>query len=143
MSKYIPGNQKHLTLENRIYIENELSKGTSFKDIAQFLCKNPTTISKEIRLTAFLTGTTKGPSIMPKTSVSTAITVRRPTPAERLSCAGSNAPPAPPVIRPAGTSKKSAAQDLTVLLMSATAVPKRSVTAPSPTNTLITYTVNH
>ena len=49
MSKYIPGNQKHLTLENRIYIENELNKGTSFKDIARFLCKDPTTISKEIR----------------------------------------------------------------------------------------------
>ena len=41
MSKYIPGNQKHLTLEDRIYIENELNKGTSFKDIARFLCKDP------------------------------------------------------------------------------------------------------
>ena len=49
MSKYIPGNQKHLTLENRIYIENELNKGTSFKDIARFLCKDPTTISKEVK----------------------------------------------------------------------------------------------
>ena len=48
MSKYIPGNQKHLTLHNRIYIENELNKGTSFKDIAKFLCKDPTTISKEV-----------------------------------------------------------------------------------------------
>lgn len=28
MSKYIPGNQKHLTLEDRIYIQNELDKGT-------------------------------------------------------------------------------------------------------------------
>ena len=28
MSKYIPGNQKHLTLDDRIYIQNELSKGT-------------------------------------------------------------------------------------------------------------------
>ena len=36
MSKYIPGNQKQLTLENRIYIENELNKGSSFKDIARF-----------------------------------------------------------------------------------------------------------
>ena len=35
MSKYIPGNQKQLTLENRIYIEKELNKGTSFKDIAR------------------------------------------------------------------------------------------------------------
>ena len=49
MSKYIPGNQKHLTLEDRIYIENELNNGTSFKDIARFLCKDPTTISKEVR----------------------------------------------------------------------------------------------
>ena len=49
MSKYIPGNQKHLTLEDRIYIENELNKGTSFKDIARFLCKDPTTISKEVK----------------------------------------------------------------------------------------------
>lgn len=49
ISKYIPGNQKHLTLENRIDIENELNKGTSFKDIAKFLCKDPTTISKEIK----------------------------------------------------------------------------------------------
>ena len=36
MSKYIPGNQKHLTLNDRIYIENELAKGTTFKDIAAF-----------------------------------------------------------------------------------------------------------
>lgn len=46
MSKYIPGNQKHLTLNDRIYIE---TKGTPFKDIAAFLCKDQTTISKEIR----------------------------------------------------------------------------------------------
>ena len=50
MSKYIPGNQKHLTIEDRIYIQNELDKGTSFKDIARFLCKDPTTISKEVKL---------------------------------------------------------------------------------------------
>ena len=49
MSKYILGNQKHLTLNDRIYIENELAKETTFKDIAAFLCKDPTTISKEVR----------------------------------------------------------------------------------------------
>ena len=49
MSKYIPGNQKHLTIEDRIYIQNELDKGTSFKDIARSLCKDPTTISKEVK----------------------------------------------------------------------------------------------
>lgn len=41
MSKYIPGNQKHLTLEDRIYIENELNKGTSFKDICQVPVQGP------------------------------------------------------------------------------------------------------
>ena len=49
MSKYIPDKQKHLTLDDRIYIQNELCKGTSFKDIALFLCKDPTTISKEVK----------------------------------------------------------------------------------------------
>lgn len=47
MSKYIPGNQKHLSLEDRIYIENELNKGETFKNIARFLCKDPTTFPKK------------------------------------------------------------------------------------------------
>lgn len=50
MSKYIPGNQKHIILEDRKYIEKFLNAGCSFKDIARYLCKDPTTISKEIRL---------------------------------------------------------------------------------------------
>ena len=49
MSKYIPGNHKHLTVEDRLYIENCLNSGTSFKDIARYLCKDPSTISKEVR----------------------------------------------------------------------------------------------
>ena len=49
MSKYIPGNQKHLTLNDRIYIEESLEQGRSFKDIARYLCKDPTTISKEVK----------------------------------------------------------------------------------------------
>ncbi len=49
MSKYVPGNQKHLTLNDRKYIERSLNEGVSFKDIAKFLCKDPTTISKEVK----------------------------------------------------------------------------------------------
>lgn len=49
MSKFIPGNQKHLTLDDRRYIERSLDQGLSFKEIARYLCKDPTTISKEIR----------------------------------------------------------------------------------------------
>ena len=49
MSNLIPSNQKHLTLEDRLYIEKGLNEQVSFKDIARYLCKDPTTISKEVR----------------------------------------------------------------------------------------------
>lgn len=49
MSKLVPGNQKHLSLDNRVYIEKSLDLDVSFKDIAKFLCKDPSTISKEVR----------------------------------------------------------------------------------------------
>ena len=42
-------NQKHLTISNRLYIEQELLQGTSFKAIAKVLHKDPTTISKEVK----------------------------------------------------------------------------------------------
>ena len=41
--------QKHLTLSDRIYIEQGLIQKKSFKEIAAFLYKDPSTISKEIR----------------------------------------------------------------------------------------------
>ena len=40
---------KHLTLDERNFIEQELAKNTSFREIAKQLCKDPTTISKEVR----------------------------------------------------------------------------------------------
>lgn len=43
-------NQKHLTLSDRTYIEQELVQGSTFKSISKTLCKDPTTISKEVRL---------------------------------------------------------------------------------------------
>lgn len=49
MSKYIPGNQKSLTLDDHIYIQNELCKGTSFENVTHFLCKNPIPIPKEVK----------------------------------------------------------------------------------------------
>lgn len=50
MSNLIPGNQKHMTLKDRCFIEDSLNDGLSFKEIARYLCKDPTTISKEVRL---------------------------------------------------------------------------------------------
>ena len=48
MSNLIPGNGKHLTLKDRTEIEVELNKGTSFSRIAKLLCKDPSTISREV-----------------------------------------------------------------------------------------------
>ena len=50
MSRSIPGNHKHLTIHDRLYIEHSLDADLSLRDISRFLCKDPTTISKEIRL---------------------------------------------------------------------------------------------
>lgn len=41
--------QKHMTLSDRIFIEQSLANHSSFKDIAVVLKKDPSTISKEIR----------------------------------------------------------------------------------------------
>lgn len=49
MSKQIPGNQKHMTLEDRVKIETGLNAGRFLKDIARELGKDPTTITKEIK----------------------------------------------------------------------------------------------
>lgn len=49
MSKEVRGNQKHMTLEDRIYIQEALEKGMVFKDIAKFIRKDPSTISKEVK----------------------------------------------------------------------------------------------
>ena len=50
MSSLIPGNHRHLTLEDRQYIEQSLNEGKSFREISKYLCKDPTTISKEVML---------------------------------------------------------------------------------------------
>lgn len=42
-------NQKHLTLDDRAYIQISLNSGYSFRRIAEKLNKHPSTISKEIR----------------------------------------------------------------------------------------------
>lgn len=51
-------NQKHLTLSDRVYIEQELLQGTTFRSIANTLHKDPSTISEEIRLHAMMPKTT-------------------------------------------------------------------------------------
>jgi IS30 family transposase len=60
MSRLIPGNQKHLTLDDRFYIEKSLDQGLSFLDISKYLCKDPSTISKEIQLNRIPHGWNRG-----------------------------------------------------------------------------------
>lgn len=50
MSHTIKGNGKHLTYSDRVYIEQELMQKSSFRSIASSLGKDPSTISKEVRL---------------------------------------------------------------------------------------------
>lgn len=49
MCNKISGNQKHLSLDDRIIIEKSLDQHRSFRSIASSLDKDPTTISKEIK----------------------------------------------------------------------------------------------
>ena len=49
MSKLIPGNHRHLTEEDRNEIEDCLKSGITLRDIAKRVCKDPTTISREIK----------------------------------------------------------------------------------------------
>lgn len=41
---------KHMTLDDRIEIQECLNKGMTFKAIAKRICKDPTTVSKEVKL---------------------------------------------------------------------------------------------
>ncbi|MDR2657419.1 MAG: helix-turn-helix domain-containing protein [Oscillospiraceae bacterium] len=44
MSRKAPGNQKHMSAEDRAYIEDALKRGMNMVDIAKYLKKDPTTI---------------------------------------------------------------------------------------------------
>lgn len=51
MCKSIPGNQKHMTMDDRVIIEKGLDSKQSLCSIALQLGKDPTTIAKEIKKT--------------------------------------------------------------------------------------------
>lgn len=136
MSKYIPGNQKHLTLDDRIYIQNELSKGTSFKDIARFLCKDPTTISKEVKAHRLSDWYHKGTFYNAKNFCVHRYHCKKTNACGKSFSAVSSVLPALPATRPVLTLKRNAVTGLIKLLMSATAVRNRFPTVPLHTNTL-------
>ena len=137
MSKYIPGNQKHLTLDDRIYIQNELSKGTSFKDIARFLCKDPTTISKEVKAHRLSDWYHKGTFYNAKNFCVHRYHCKKTNACGKILLCGIKCVlPALPATRPALTLKRNVAAGSIKLLMSAMAVINRFPIAPLLTNTL-------
>ena len=118
MSKYIPGNQKHLTLNDRIYIENELSKGATFKDIAAFLCKDPTTISKEVKSRRLSDWYHKGTFYNAKNfCVHRYHCKKKQMPVEKSCSAVLNVHPVQPATKPVRISKRNGAADLIRRLM--------------------------
>ena len=106
MSKYIPGNQKHLSLEDRKYIERSLNNGSSFKDIPRFLCKDPTT------------------------SAFTDITAEKQMYAGKSYSATLSVLPVQPVTKPVPISLKNSVTVLIRLLMSVMDVRKPSIIVP-------------
>ena len=136
MSKYIPGNQKHLTLDDRIYIQNELSKGTSFKDIARFLCKDPTTISKEVKAHRLSDWYHKGTFYNAKNFCVHRYHCKKTNACGRSFFVVSSVLPVLPATRPVPILKRNAAAGSIKLLMSAMAVTSRFPTVPSHISTL-------
>ena len=59
---------KHMTLDDRIEIQECLAKGISFKDIGKRICKSATTISREVKqhLQAHSNGYTKTDEVCPR-----------------------------------------------------------------------------
>lgn len=125
MSKYIPGNQKHLTLNDRIYIENELAKGTPFKDIAAFLCKDPTTISKEVRAHRLSDWYHKGTFYNAKNFCIHRYHCQKTNACGKFFSVALNVPHVLHVIRPARTLKKNDVNDWTKRHMFAMAARRR------------------
>ena len=137
MSKYIPGNQKHLTLEDRIYIENELNKGTSFKDIARFLCKDPTTISKEVRTHRLSDWYHKGSFYNAKNFCIHRYHCKKTNACGKLILCGVKCASCPTCNQTCKDFEKERSEaGLTELLMSAMAVQRKSATVRLHTNTV-------
>lgn len=136
MSKYIPGNQKHLSLEDRKYIERSLNSGCSFKDIARFLCKDPTTISKEVKLHRVSDWYHKGSFLNAHNFCIHRYHCRKTNACGKSYSATLNVLPALPVTRLALISSKNGATVSIKLLMSVTDVLKPLITVPLPTSTV-------
>lgn len=126
MSKYIPGNQKHLILNDRIYIEKiNWQKGLPLKTLQHFYVKIQQLYLKKSVLIGFQIGITKVLFITQRTFAFIVTIVKRPMPVEKSFSVALNVPHVLHVIRPARTLKKNDVNDWTKRHMFAMAARKR------------------
>lgn len=85
MSKYILGNQKHLTLNDRIYIEMNWQKGLPLKTLQHFYVKIQQLYLRKSVLIGFQIGITKVLFITQRTFVFIVTIAKRPMPVENPS----------------------------------------------------------
>ena len=138
MSKFIPGNQKHLTLEDRIFIQNELNKGTTFKDMQDSSAKIQLLSLKKLKQEESLTGIIKARSSIKKPSVFIDIIVEKRMLVTKLFFVGLNVLPVRLVTKHVTTSKKNVAIVWIEHLMFVMGVIRKSITVLLPINTTTT-----
>ena len=109
-------------LERRIdfLAQEEVSPRVSRRRSFYWISVQPS--QKRLNHNAFLTGTTKELSTMPKTFVYTAITVKKQMPVEKSCSAALNVHPVQPATKPVRISKRNGAADLIRRLMYVMAV---------------------
>lgn len=132
MSKLIPGNHKHLTLEDRTYIEHSLGEGISFREIYAISAKTLPTFPMRSLKTGYQTPRTGAVLITLTTFASIASGVGKSMPVRRSSSVTSRATPAAAVMFSAVILNGNNADGLIKLLMSATAVTSPGTNALSP-----------
>lgn len=130
MSKLIPGNQKYLTLDDCLYMEHSLNEGRSLKDITKFLCKNPATVSKEIKLHRIQNTWNKGNFNNPYNFCIHRFRCKKQMHVGRLSSVILCAVPAINVSWCAPGLRRKPADDWTGLPLSVMAAPERKTCAP-------------
>ena len=117
-------------------LENELNKGTSFKDIARFLCKDPTTISKEIKAHRLSDWYHKGTFYNANNFCIHRYHCRKTNVCGMIILCGVKCASCPTCNQTCKDFEKNVAADWTKLLMSAMAAQRRSIIVRLPINTI-------
>lgn len=134
MSSLIPGNHKHLSLDDRSYIEQALNDGKSFRAISKYLCKDPSTISDEVFKNRIPNTWNKGSFNNPYNFCIHRFRCRKTNACKKSPFAIPFAVPAMSAIKSVTALSLNYAAASAMLLLSATAVINLVINAPFPSN---------